>query len=166
MYKDFFMSSIKDSSCAIAGNALLALGAIDSIAGFEQLRILSSQNAKGALADAINEFQYTYENECLFDSLATRFDNLPFGGDKFTILRFFANFLKRVNDTANFRKGIDMIVNFRDSIPEPYRTGNESYINGTFLESIASAKQSLGKTEQADYVRSKLPANPTAETGL
>ena len=79
MYKDLFLSSISDSSYSIAGTGLLAMGAIDSVAGFEQLRILSSQNVKGVLADAINEYQYKYESESLFDSLAARFDNLPFG---------------------------------------------------------------------------------------
>ncbi len=160
MYKEFFLKSINDSSYSVAANALLALGAIDSVAGFEQLKILSSQNAKGVLADAINEYQYKYENESLFDSLAARFDNLPFGGEKFTILRYFANFLKRVNNTTNFKKGIDMILNFRDSIPEVYRAGYSSYINETILESIDTGKQSLGMTEHADYVLSRLPAKP------
>ncbi|MBK6285387.1 MAG: M1 family metallopeptidase [Draconibacterium sp.] len=161
IYKDLFLSSISDSSYSIAGAGLLALGAIDSVAGFEQLRILSSQNANGVFANAINEYQYKYENESLFDSLAARFENLPFEGEKFTILRYFANFLKRVNNTTNFKTGIDMIVNFRDSIPEVYRAGYSSYINGMILESIATGKQSLGMTEQADYVFSKLPAIQT-----
>ena len=156
MYKEFFLSAIKDSSCSVAGNALLALGAIDSVSGFEQVRILSSQNVKGVLADAINEYQYKYESESLFDSLAARFDKLPFGTAKLIILKPFANFLKRVNNTTNFKKGIDMIVNFRDSMPEAYLVGLSSYLNGTILSDIATAKQAMDLTEQSDYVKSKL----------
>jgi hypothetical protein len=52
-------------------------------------------------------------------------------------------------------KGIDMIVSFRDTIPEQYRP----FLNGMILNGIATSKQSKGMTEQADYVKSKLPGN-------
>jgi hypothetical protein len=74
----------------------------------------------------------------------------------------FANYLKRTKNPENFKKGIDMIVHFRDTIPQQYRQMLEAYFNGMILNSIASAKQSKGLTEQADYVRSKLPVKPKA----
>ena len=50
-----------------------------------------------------------------------------------------------------------MIVRFRDTIPKQYRQQIDPYLNGMILNSIASSKQSKGMTEQAEYVKSKLP---------
>ena len=156
-YKPLFLKSISDSSYSIAGKALIALGAIDTSAVLKQAGILSVQHVKGALDDAITNVLFTYSNENDFDSLAARFDKLPFGNEKFMILQPFTNFLKRVNNTTNFKKGIDMIVRFRDTIPKQYRPQIDPYLNGMILNSIASSKQSKGMTEQAEYVKSKLP---------
>ncbi|MGA2405890.1 MAG: M1 family metallopeptidase [Bacteroidales bacterium] len=163
-YKSSFLISINDSSYSIAGKALLALGTIDTASALDKARILSVQHVKGALSDAITNVLFTYANENDFDSLASRFDNLPFGNEKFTILQPFANFLKRVKNTPNFIKGIDMIVRFRDTIPIQYRQQVESYLNGMILNGIATAKQSKGMTEHADYVKSKLPVKPKPAT--
>ena len=51
-----------------------------------------------------------------------------------------------------------MIVHFRDTIPQQYRQMMDPYFNGMILNSIAASKQSKGMTQQADYVKSKLPA--------
>jgi aminopeptidase N len=118
-------------------------------------RSLSGQQVKGQLADAVTNVLFTYPDENDFDSLGARFENLPFGNKKFMVLQPFANFLKRIKNPANFMKGIDMIVSFRDTIPEQYRP----FLNGMILNGIATSKQSKGMTEQADYVKSKLPGN-------
>jgi aminopeptidase N len=161
-YKPLFMKSINDSSYSIAGSALVALGAIDTVAALEKARSLSHQHVKGEFDDAINNVLFTYSGENDFDSLAARFDNLPAGNAKFAILQPFANFLKRINDPTYFKKGIDMIVSFRDTIPKQYRQQIDPYFNGMILNGIASSKQSKGMTEQADYVKSKLPGKQKA----
>ncbi len=74
------------------------------------------------------------------------------------ILMPFANYMKRINDPVKFKKGVDMIVSFRDTIPKQYRQQIDPFFNGMILNGIASYKQSKGMTEQADYVKSKLPA--------
>ena len=163
-YKSLFLKSVTDSSYSVAGNALLALGEIDSLAALNQAKILSAQHVKGALSDAIDNLLYKYACETDFDTLAMKFSSLPFGWAKFRVLQPFANFLKRVNNTANFEKGIDMIASFRDTIPEQYRDQVLQYINGMILGSIASTKQKEGKTEQADYVKSKLPQSKAEAT--
>jgi aminopeptidase N len=157
VYKQLFLSSINDSSYSIAGSALTALGAIDTAAALEEARSLRGQHIKGSLSNAVTNILFSCSGENDFDSLATRFENLPFGNEKFMILQPFANYLKRIQDPANFRKGIDMIVSFRDTIPEQYRQQIAPYFNGMILNGIAASKQSKGMTEQADYVRSKLP---------
>ena len=83
----------------------------------------------------------------------------PFGNEKFMILQPFANYLKRIKNPENFRKGIDMIVSFRDTIEQEDRQQIAAYFNFMILSGIASSKQSKGLTEQADYVKSKLPGN-------
>jgi aminopeptidase N len=160
-YKPLFLKSINDSSYSIAGSALVALGSIDTVAALDKARSFSNQHVKGELSDAITNVLFTYSSENDFDSLAVRFDALPFGNEKFMILQPFSNLLKRTKDPINFRKGIDMIIRFRDTIPEQYRQMVAPYFNGMILNSIASSKQSKGLTEQADYVRSKLPGKPT-----
>ena len=156
-YKPLFLKSINDSSYSIAGSALVALGAIDTLAALDKARSLSGQHVKGALSDAVSNVLFSYSGENDFDSLAARFDNLSFGNEKFMILQPFANYLKRVKNQVNFTKGIDMIVGFRDTIPEQYRQMIAPYFNGMILSGIAASKQSKGLTEQADYVKSKLP---------
>lgn len=162
IYKPLFLKSINDSSYSISGKALLALGAIDSSAALNQARIQSGQHINGELAEAVTNVLFTYASENDFDSIAARFESLPFGNAKFMILQPFANFLKRTNNTKNFMKGIDMIVRFRDTIPQQIRQQVEGYFNGMILNSIAMNKQSNGMTEHADYVKSKLPVKPKA----
>jgi hypothetical protein len=156
-YKPLFVKSVNDSSYTIAGKALVALGAIDSVAALEKARSFSGQHIKDALDEAVTNILFKYSSENDFDSLAARFDNLPFGNAKFTILQPFADFLKRIKNPASFKKGIDMIVNFRDTIPIQYRQMIAPYLNGMILNGIATSKQSKGMTEQADYVKSRLP---------
>jgi hypothetical protein len=50
-----------------------------------------------------------------------------------------------------------MIVRFRETIPEQYRQQVEVYFNVMILSGIAASKQSAGLTEQAEYVKSKIP---------
>jgi aminopeptidase N len=156
-YKPLYLKAINDSSYSIAGSALSALAAIDTAAGLEKARSFSHQHIKGTLSNAVTNVLFAYSNENEFDSLAARFDVLPFGNEKFMVLQPFANFLKRVQNPVNFRKGVDMIVSFRDTIPKQYRQQIDPYLNGMILNGIASSKQSKGFTEMADYVKSKLP---------
>ena len=165
IYKELFLKSIHDSSYSIASNAMLALDKIDSVAAIDQAKAMSSHQVKGALSTAVNKILYQYANESEFDSLAARFDNIPDRNAKFGLIQPFAIFLKRVKDTANFKKGIDMIVSFRDAIPEQYSAYVLPFLNDMILRDLASSRQSMGLTEQADYVNSKLPAkSKEAET--
>jgi aminopeptidase N len=100
---------------------------------------------------------YSGENE--FDTLSAKFDILPFGSNKLMLLQPFANYLKRVKNTDNFKRGIDMIVRFRDSVPKEYTGQFQPYFNGMILNGIASAKQSMGLTDQAEYVKTKMAVN-------
>ena len=162
-YKPLFLNSTTDSSYAIAGNALLALGLIDSVTAIDKARNLSSQHVKGDLFDAISNVMFLYSDEKDFDALASRFVDLPFGYAKLRLLEPFSDFLKRIKNIDNFNKGIDMILSFRDSLPIQSREWNVPYINDIVLSGIAKAKQTAGMTGQADYVNSKLPVKTKAD---
>ena len=155
-YRDLFLKSVNDSSYSVAGDALLALGSIDSTSALQKAKQLSSGNVKGALSRAITNILYNYASESDFDSLAARFDKMPFGNSKFSIMQPFANYLKKVKNMENFKKGIDMIVSFRESIPEQYRQQVIFYFNNIILNGIASSKEKAGMTEQAEYVKSRI----------
>ena len=161
-YKPLFLKSINDSSYSVAGSSLNALGAIDTALALEKAKFFAGQHVKGALSDASTNILFSYASENDFDSLAARFDNLPFGNEKFMILQPFANLLKRTQNPDNFKKGIDMIVSFRDTIPEQYRQMIAAYFNGMILNGIAASKQSKGLTMQADYAKSKIPVKAKA----
>ena len=158
-YKDLFLKSLNDSSYSVAGNALLALGSIDSAAALSGARTLASGHPRGALSRAITSTLYTYAGENDFDALAAEFETAPFGNAKFGLLQYFSNYLKKVNNPENFRKGVDLIVEFRDAIPEEFSEQILPYLNGMILNGIASSKQNAGMTEQADYVKSKIAGN-------
>lgn len=155
-YRGLFLNAIKDSSYAVAGSGLSALGNIDTLAALERAKALSTQKMKARLSRAVNNVLYTYAGENDFDSLAAQFERLTIGNNKFSLLQPFAGYLKRIKSEANFRKGVDLIVSFRDSLPKQYGQQLMSYINGVILNGIASAKQSAGLTSQSEYVKSRL----------
>ncbi len=162
VYKPLFIKAINDSSYSIAGSALTALAAIDTATALEKAKSLSNQHVRGELGDAVTNVLFSYSGENDFDTLAARFDMLPFGSEKFMVLQPFANLLERTKNTVSFMKGIDMIVRFRDTIPKQYRQQIDPYLNGLILNGIAISKQSKGMTDQADYVKSKLPGKTKA----
>ncbi|HKK43742.1 MAG TPA: hypothetical protein VJ963_15095, partial [Bacteroidales bacterium] len=93
-----------------------------------------------------------------FDQLAARFENAPFGSGKFSLLQPFAELLIRTDNPEHFKRGVDLIAGFRDSIPESIRSRVSGFINGMILNRIMTKKEAAGLTDQADYVKSKLPA--------
>jgi aminopeptidase N len=157
-YKDFFLKSTGDSSYSVSGNSLLALAMIDSASAISKAKELSMLKVKGELSRAIDNVLYTYAGENDFDSLAARFDRLPFGNSKLQLLQPFSGYLKKIRNTENFKKGIDMIVKTRESLPPEYGSQFKGYFNN-ILNSIAAARKAMGLTEQEDYVKSKVVVN-------
>jgi aminopeptidase N len=160
-YKLLFMKALNDSSYTIAGNALQALSEIDSATALSEAKILSTRPAKGTLMNALIKFS----DESKFDSLAAKFDKLSFGNPKFNMVQPFADFLSKVKNTDKLKNGIDMIVKFRDTIPQQYHSFTDPFINDV-LNKMAEKKQAAGLAEQADYIKSKLPAEQQKQKKL
>ncbi len=160
-----FTGAVNDSSYTVAGKALVALGAVDSVSALNKARLLSEQESKGELANAINMILFKYAGDDDFGTLSERFDKASLRGGKFALLQPFAELLIRTDNMDNFKKGVDLIVKFRDSMPESYRSRVAGYINGMILNRILSAKKSAGQTDMADYVKSQIPSGNDKPTG-
>jgi aminopeptidase N len=154
-YKELFLKSVNDSSYYVAGNALTSLSYIDSTSALDMARPLLSAHVKGQLSRAVDNILLKYAGESDFDSLAKRFENLPFGDKKINLLQSFGSYIKKLKNADNFRKGVDMIVSFRDAIPEQYRQRVDYYFNN-ILNDIATSKEKSGMTEQAEYVKLRI----------
>ncbi len=152
-FKPLFMKALTDSSYFVSGNALEALSEIDTVAAMNEAKILGAQRAKGVLMNALIK----YSDESKFDSLASKFDNLPFGSTKIDMVSPFAEFITKFKNTEKLRKGVDIIVKFREAVPQQYHHFSDPFINKV-LNEIAEKKQAAGMKEQADYIKSKLPA--------
>ena len=77
---------------------------------------------------------------------------------KFEQLQAFTTLLGKIKSTDKVKKGVDQIVKFRESIPSNYRGQTDPFINNFLLQNLAGKKTGAGLTEQADYIKSKIPA--------
>lgn len=154
-YKNFFLSTINDSSYSVAGAALKALSQIDCAAAAKEANRLSKEKVKGKLVAAVTDVLVTCGTENDFDAIAGKFEEMPVTQEKFTLLNSFAEFLGKITDMTKFRKGVDLIVAFRDAIPSQAREQTDPYINGMILGGIAGKKEAAGAKEMADYIKSK-----------
>lgn len=157
-YKEFFVKSVKDSSYAIAGASLDALGLLDGKQAFALANSLSKEENKGRLLSAVSGSIIKYGDETAFDVIAGNFNDMPLSQAKFGSLNSFAEFLGKVTNPTNFKKGVDMIVKFRDEIPSSSRAQTDPFINGMVLSGLADKKEKAGAKELAEYVKSKIPS--------
>ncbi|HEY4874099.1 MAG TPA: hypothetical protein VIH86_00875, partial [Puia sp.] len=59
--------------------------------------------------------------------------------------------------TDKIKKGVDLLVKIRGDIPPQFHSFTDPEINGA-LKELMQKKQAAGLTEQADYIKSKFPA--------
>ena len=155
-YKALYVKSLTDSSYSVAGEALEALTALDSAAGYKEAQKLAKTPAKGKLGDAITESLIKYGDEDAFEVIAKNFEDLPLSQAKFDKLPVFANFLEKVKDTEKLKRGVDLITEFRDAIPAAFRQQTDPFINNVLLKGLAAKKTSAGLKDQADYINTKI----------
>jgi aminopeptidase N len=155
-YKSLYLKAVNDSSYSVAGEALDALAAVDSIAAMNQVKRLAVQPAKGKLASVISETLIRYGDESAYDVVVKNFTDLPLGQEKFEMLQPFADFLSKVKDPEKLKKGVDLIVEFREEVPQAFRGQTDPFINNLILKGLASKKTAAGLKDQADYINSKI----------
>lgn len=156
-YATLFRMAINDSSYTVAGNALEALAEIDSVAALNEAKRLAKENTKGALADAITTIMIASGDESSADMILSSFEKMPLSQNKFNLLQSIGSFLAKTSNMDIVKRGIDDIVAFRDAIPEAFQGQTNPFINGILLKGLVTKKKDAGLTEQADYIKSKLP---------
>ena len=139
-YKSIFEKAVNDSSYTVAGAALEGLGNLDSANAYTLAKKYAA-DAKGDLADAVNEIIIAHGSEDDYDMIAKAYEALPLGQEKIQSTMSFCNYLSKLNDTQKIKDGIDKVVAFRNSIPQQYRKFTDAPINAA-LQEIANAKGS------------------------
>lgn len=157
-YKTFFKEATKDSSYTVAGAALEALTAIDSVEALRITNELSKEPSKGRLNEAISNVLISYGDEKAFKAVSESYEKMPLAFPKVQMSATYAAFAAKLSNMEEFKKAVDAIVEFRDLIPGSAKTQTDPIINGA-LKELAQKKESAGATAMAAYVKSKLPAD-------
>jgi aminopeptidase N len=157
-YAPFFRASLNDSSYTVSGNSLIALGKLDSGAAFTEAKRLAAFPAKGKLADAISSTLIKFGDESAADIILGNFERMPLGQEKFQSLQPLVDFLTKAKNPQTVKRGADDIASFRDAVPEAFRDQVAAFMN-PMLKNLAKKKDDAGLKEQADYIRTKLPAD-------
>lgn len=157
-YKNDFINWTKDSSYTIAGAALEALDAIDSVASYQIAKAASKAPIKKRLNTVVTKLLTKYGDESEFDFIADKYESLNMQSEeKFQMTQPFAALLMKTKDAEKFKRGIEIIVAFRESIPAQYRTQTDPYFNVKVLGEILKAKKQKGENELVKLVSAALP---------
>ncbi|HWB26164.1 MAG TPA: M1 family metallopeptidase [Chitinophagaceae bacterium] len=143
-YADFFEAATKDSSYTIAGEALSALAAIDAKRALALLPELK-KDARGNLANAIEQLEITSKTDADFDEMITRFTSAPIV-KKFDEVFNFITYLNNVNDVAHFKTGVDTVISFRDK-SATYGQGFTDDINNALRQLRALKNETKKETK-------------------
>ena len=153
-YLSFFKKAVNDSSYSVAGNALNALGNLDSAAAFSEAKKLMNTTTKGNLQSAINTTLIRFGDESSAGFIIGNFEKMPVTQAKLDAMQSLIEFLPKVTDATMFKRGIDAIITFREAIPESVRSQVANYINNILLTPLAN-KLSDNK-EFSDYIKTKI----------
>jgi aminopeptidase N len=149
-YIDIIRAGLNDSSYSVAGESLNALAKLDSSAAMKEAKIRVNDKTKGTLAEEIVGTLAEFGSEDDFDLIASKYTDLPF---KPRITRNFEHYLSRIQNTEKLKKGVDIVIGFRETIPSLFAT----FINRDILGVLLAKKQAMGLTDQAEYIKTKLP---------
>ena len=157
-YKNDFINWSKDSSYTIAGAALEALDAIDSVTAYQLAQAASKVPIKKRLNTVVTKLLTKYGDESEFDFIANKYESLNNQSEeKFQMTQPFAALLMKTKNADKFKRGIEIIVAFRESIPAQYRTQTDPYFNAKVLGEILKVKKQNGENELVKVVTAVLP---------
>ena len=155
-YKSIFAKAALDSSYTVAGNALVALAAVDSAAALNLAKKFVKLPAKGALVAATASVLIKSGDAGSVDVISDNFEKMPVNEEKFMFIKPYSDLLAKVKNTDQVKRGVDLIVKFREAIPQAYHTQTDPFINNA-LSGLAAKKKADGQQDQADYINSKVP---------
>ncbi len=154
-YAPLFTAALNDSSYTVAGNALTALGKIDSAAAFKAAQRLSKEPSKGVLSSAISNTLIKLGSEDDAEVVFGFFEKMPLSQAKFESLQTLANFITKAKKMENVKRGVDDIMGFKNDLPESIQGQVEGFITN-MLKTVQKKKEDAGLKEQADYIKSIL----------
>jgi aminopeptidase N len=156
-YTGLFKTAASDSSYTVSGNALEALSYIDAGTALDEAKRMIAEPSKGRLSNAINAIIIKSGDESLFDVVLNKFEKTPFGQSKLTLVQGISEIIGKTKNPEKVKQAIEAIVKFRDAVPEAFKGQTDTFINGTVLKGLVTQKAAAGLTEQAEYIKSKLP---------
>ena len=146
-YLSVYQAAVNDSSYSVAGAALKGLVALDEASAYTLAKKFSN-DAKGALGEAVNDVLIASGTEADFESVSTMYKDAPPSQEKLGLTTKYAEYLAKLNNMASIKKGIDNIIAFRTMIPAAYR----SSVDDSFKASFDIINKAKGK-EIEDYIK-------------
>ena len=146
-YLSVYQAAVNDSSYTVAGAALKGLVALDETSAYTLAKKFSN-DAKGALGEAVSDVLIASGTEADFESVSTMYKDAPPSQEKLGLTTKYAAYLAKLNNMANIKKGIDNIIAFRTMIPAAYR----SSVDPSFKASFDKISKAKGK-EIEDYIK-------------
>lgn len=154
-YNNFYKTALNDSSYSVSGNALEAIGKVDTALALNEAKRLSASDAKGKLGAAVSKTLIRYGDESSADAIIGNFEAMPLSQAKFEALQPLSEFLTKLNSFEQFKRGVDGIENLQMQIPASFRDQITPFIEGLY-KNIQKAKTEKGQKQHADYVAGKL----------
>ncbi len=147
-YLSIFEAAVSDSSYSVAGAALKGIIALDSVNAYTIAKKYSN-DAKGALGNAVMDILFAKGTEADFESIAKSYNDAAPSQEKVGMTADFGDYLLKVNDISKLKKGVDYMMRFRNIIPEQYRV----YVDPTYKTAFDKISKEKGK-EVEDYINS------------
>jgi aminopeptidase N len=154
-YESIFKTAVNDSSYTVSGNALEALGKVDSAAAYNEAKRFAKSKLKGKLASVVTQAMIRFGDESSADLILSNFEQMPLGQQKFEAIKPLTEFLARTKSMETLKRGVDDIIKFNGEVPEQFRDQVTPFIEG-LLKAVQKAKQEDGQKEMADYIEAKL----------
>lgn len=149
-YKSLFETALNDSSYSVAGQAFVALLALDNSNDYTLAKKYAA-DAKGILQNEVSKILLEKGTEADFEIVAKAYNDAPLSQEKLTMSNKFLAYLSKVSDLSKVKSGIDKVITLRNMIPEQYRFFVDQNLKDGF-DKLSAAK---GK-EIEDYIHDQL----------
>jgi aminopeptidase N len=149
-YKSLFEAALNDSSYSVAGEAFVALLALDNSNDYILAKKYAA-DAKGTLQSEISKILLDKGTDTDFEIIAKAYGDAPLNQEKLAMSNKFLTYLCKVSDISKVKSGIDKVITLRNMIPEQYRY----FVDQNLKDGFDKLSKSKGK-EIEDYINNEL----------
>lgn len=150
-YADLFRQHINDSSYTVAGNALMALAAVDPKEATAAALRLKAMPAKGNLADGISDLLMETKNPAHFKYIMNYFGDLPWY-QAAGIAQTFAEYLAVLKDDKMVMQGVELLSECSRNLPAGYKPMFGPTL-AFAIQHVADSKKTSGKKRLAAEIQ-------------